>query len=485
MRRPNIVLIMSDQHNARVMGCAGDPHVRTPHLDGLAANGTMMRSVYTPCPLCLPARMAFMTGRSPRDIGTLDNGSVLASEVPTFAHGLSAGAYETVLCGRMHFAGTDQFHGFEKRIFGDSHLALSPEIQGSGLDKTSGQHRYAVAVSGHGRTGFQAFDAAATHAACQYLQKRDDARPFCLVLGMILPHNPLIARKDLFEHYLRVLPPPKPPSSEYFERLHSAMQRWRQRHGVDELTVTQNHRGLAAYYALVEEMDGNVGRVLEAVRRRGEETIVIYCSDHGDMAAEHGMWWKSSFYDGSVRVPCIVSWPSHVARHAQCNAVGSLIDVGPTLLDWTGCEPLPDVAGRSWARLLSDPPDDTDWSQEAFSEVLGRFGNQPTCMLRSGPWKLIYFSETKSYQLFNMERDPDEIDDRRDDPGTRPVAEAMLETIHARWSASDRLAVSDRAARSRAYVGRSEFLPNPNPVEPFRPAENDNKFDYQQLDHHA
>jgi len=281
---------------------------------------------------------------------------------------------------------------------------------------------------------------------------------------------------------MSVVPPPDRPSAEFMERLHPAMRRWRHRHGVDELTVEQNHRGLAAYYALTEEMDGNVGRILETVEGRGDDTIIIYCSDHGDMACQQGMWWKSSFYDGSARVPFLVSWPGGgVPQSATCSAVASLIDVGPTLLDWTGCGLLPDARGRSLARLLSDPSEDEGWRHEAFSEVLGRFGNEPSCMLRSGAWKLIYFQETKSYQLFNLEKDPDEVDDRRDDSETRLVAEAMLKKIHARWSAADRLATSQRGIRSRALIQACGHDPMPHAVSHFKATAEDNVFDFGQL----
>jgi choline-sulfatase len=482
MPQPNILLIMSDQHNARIMGCAGDQFVRTPNLDALATCGTRLTAVYTACPLCLPARMSFLTGQTPANIGTLDNGSILASDVPTFAHSLGAGGYETVLCGRMHFEGPDQFHGFGQRIFGDCQGPdVLSHLQGSGLKKTNGQHKHAVEVAGHGRTGYQAFDGAVTDTACAYIRNRAEQRPYCLVVGMMLPHNPLICERTLFEHYLGILPRPQPPSAETLERLHPAMRLWRQRHGVDELSVEQHHRGLAAYHALVEQMDGNVGRVVDAVRSRGDDTIIIYCADHGDMASEHGMWWKSTFYDGSSRVPFIVSWPGHVPQGARCDAVASLIDVAPTLLEWAGCEPLPDATGQSFARLLADPPDNAGWNHEAFSEVLGSFGNQPSCMLRSGPWKLVYFAQTSSYQLFNLELDPEEADDRRDDPQTRGVANSMIEKVHRRWSAADRLTTSQRGSRARALINRCGHAPIPHAVSQFRAAEGDNHFDFDQL----
>ena len=168
--QPNIVLIMSDQHNANAMGCAGNPVVRTPNLDALAGQGTRFTNVYCPYPLCAPSRMGFMAASYPSEVGVFDNGGILSSQTPTFAHGLGASGYETVLCGRMHFVGPDPFHGFEKRIHGDcGGRALSTEILGSGNHRTNGQTKYAVEVSGYGETGYQRFDRSVTDTACDYI----------------------------------------------------------------------------------------------------------------------------------------------------------------------------------------------------------------------------------------------------------------------------------------------------------------------------
>ena len=169
-QNPNIVLIMSDQHNAGVMGCAGNPIVRTPNLDALAEQGTRFTNTYCPYPLCAPSRMGFMAAHYPSDIGVFDNGGILSSHTPTFAHGLGAAGYEAVLCGRMHFGGPDQFHGFERRIHADcGGRTLSPEILGSGYNRTNGQTKYAVEVSGYGQTGYQRFDRSVTDTACNYI----------------------------------------------------------------------------------------------------------------------------------------------------------------------------------------------------------------------------------------------------------------------------------------------------------------------------
>ena len=240
--RPNVVVVMSDQHNARIMGCAGDEMVQTPNLDRLAAAGVRFTNTYCPYPLCLPSRMAFMAAQYPSAIGVYDNGSVLSSQVPTFAHALGAAGYEAVLCGRMHFAGPDQFHGFERRIFGDvSGALLSEEILGTGKYRTNGRTAYAVEVAGHGRTGYGYYDEVVTDRACDFLRTRStDLGPFCLVVGLILPHNPLICEPELFNHYLDRLPEPGRVSQDYLDALHPAIRAWRGRRGVDRLTPSQN-----------------------------------------------------------------------------------------------------------------------------------------------------------------------------------------------------------------------------------------------------
>jgi choline-sulfatase len=487
--RPNVVLIMSDQHNARAMGCAGNAIVRTPNLDRLARQGVRFSSAYCPYPLCVPSRMGFMTAQYSSDVRVWDNGSILSSDVPTFAHALGAAGYEAVLCGRMHFEGPDQFHGFERRLYGDCNRFLSPEIVGRGWNRTNGQTKYAVEVCGYGRTGYQAYDANVTERACDWLARRDPGqRPYCLVVGYVLPHNPLICSRALFEYYLDALPVPAPLPESALERLHPAVRGWRERRGVDDLSPEQHHRALAAYYGLVTELDANVGRVLDALRSSpgAENTVVVYCSDHGDMASAHGMWWKTCHYEGAVCVPLIAAWPGRFVENRTVDAPLSLIDVGPTVLDLAGADPLPDVAGRSLVEFLRRGERPADWPDECFSECLGAHGDQPSCMIRSGPWKLIYYAgadsrSSGSYQLFHLGQDPEEMDDRAGDPACREVARALLERIHARWSAEEMRRGKARERRAQEVIRRCPHPPIPHPVANEAPPAGANQFDFAQV----
>jgi len=481
LRKPNIVLIMSDQHNAHVMGCAGNAVVQTPALDRLAREGVHFTAAYCPYPLCVPSRMGFMTGRYPSRVDVWDNSSVLSSETLTFAHRLTAAEYETALCGRMHFWGKDQFHGFEKRLYGDCYNFLTPEIKGTGYNRTNGQTRYAVEVAGYGRTGFQAYDANVTARACDFITEyKSSERPYCMVVGHILPHNPLICSREVFEYYLAKLPVPEPIAGDYLDSLNQAIRMWRKRRGADELTPEQQHRGLAAYYGLVTEMDRNVGRIVNAVKASddADNTVIIYCSDHGDMAGEHGMWWKSCHYEGSARVPLIVSCPSRFRSGGVVDAVVSLIDTGPTLLDIAGAAPLPEVEGRSMAEFLTQDRPPSGWPNEVFCEYIGAHGDKPSCMVRSGPWKLMYYSEFDSCLLFNLEEDPDEVNDRASDPACGEIAEELLARIRGRWSADMMVKGLARESATPPCVVNDELSA---PIEHPQPPDNANAFDFLQI----
>ena len=482
--RPNIVLVMSDQHNRAVMGCAGHPLVETPNLDAIARHGTRFTNAYCPYPLCGPSRAGFMTSQYPSDIGVFD-GDDFPSLVPTLAHGMGVAGYEAVLCGRMGWGELDQFHGFEKRIHGDvlGFNAIHEEIMGRGFNKTAGQTRWAVEVSGYGRTGYQLFDQSVVESACSFIRGRDpNARPYCLVVGLILPHNPLICQRELFEYYLDRVPEPEPMSQEYFDKLHPAIKRWRERREVDDLTPEQNRRGLAAYYGLVTEVDGSVGHMVDAVKdsSQGANTIFLYCSDHGDMACEHGMWWKSNFYEGSVGVPLIVSGPGLRADCVNHNLV-SLVDVGPTMLDLVGAEPLPDVSGRSFGASLRGKGELPDWPDELFAEYTGLRGDLPSFMIRSAQWKLNYYHEFESCQLFNLDEDSGELHDRAADADCRKIVEMLLGKIKERWDTATYLADYQKERRAGEFIRRCGHDLSPHEVTHYSGMPHYSQFDFAQL----
>jgi len=438
---------MSDQHNPHVMGTGGDENIRTPNLDALASRGVQFDNAYCGSPLCVPSRMTFLTGKHCSDIDVWSNGCILGSDELTFAHMLTAAGYETVLGGRMHFNGPDQRHGFETRIIGDVHARLDriPMF-------TTGQSKECVEVAGPGRTAYSAYDEAVTRRCGEWLDARAAAggdRPFCLVVGWVLPHCPYIAPKRLFDEYYDRIEIPRIPDG-YLNQLHPAMKAWREHRGVDALTEEQVRVARAAYYGLVTFMDEQLGLLMETLEGTGlgQDAAVVYTSDHGDMAGEHGLWWKSSFYEGSVRVPLIFSWPGHFPDGRRVHHNVSLLDVGPTLLELAGAEALPDISGRGLMRWLSGKEEHFAERDEVFSEYCGLQGDPPARMIRSGPWKLHHYHGHDAPQLFNVVEDPNEVHDVAADPNFAGIRDKLHARVRDGWSGETIAGAMEKQARN-------------------------------------
>ena len=174
----NILIIMSDQHSKRQIGCYGDKLIRTPNLDRLSYEGILFENAYTPSSLCVPARSSFMTSRTPSNNRVWNNLHVLSSGTPTWAHSLGATGYETALLGRMHFIGVDQIHGFEKRPIGE-YSAHLPGASSTGApmfikvpEAASGEERMGVEMAGYGMTSYHRFDEMVAEATCEYLAEK-------------------------------------------------------------------------------------------------------------------------------------------------------------------------------------------------------------------------------------------------------------------------------------------------------------------------
>ena len=338
-KSPNILLIMSDQHHAGLMSCAGDLIAETPNIDRLAQQGARFSNAYCTFPLCGPSRMSFMTCRHPHEICLWDNESQLNSDTPTFAHSFLSAGYDTVLSGRMHFVGWDQRHGYAQRLISDvpqsAHLAAGWKLRDflGNLVDTPGMSLTGLLKSGPGRTGYHAYDEAVTHTTVEWLRQRGlskQDKPFLLTVGYAAPHCPFVAPPADFETYRRRIAYSDLPLPD--EALHPANAVRRQKFGTDPAPpVDAQWRSRVAYYGLCTFLDRQVGAVLSALKQTELETntIVIYCSDHGEMLGEHGMWWKSTFYDGASRVPLIVAWPNQITA-------GKL----RTELVWTHCRGL-------------------------------------------------------------------------------------------------------------------------------------------------
>jgi len=349
----------------------------------------------------------------------------------------------------MHFNGVDQWHGFGKRLVGDVlpqypyvKFPLSPEL----TPGATGSSRKAVEIAGPGKTAYQAYDEDVTESTIQFLRERatDGTRPFCAVVGFVLPHPPFVCSKTQWDYYYHRVTLPETPS-DFFAHLHPAMQHWRKMREVEDIKPEEVRRARAGYYGLVTELDTRIGRILSELNGHefARNTIVIYTSDHGEMAGENGIWWKMNLYEGSVSVPLIISWPGRWAP-GQRSEVTSLVDVAPTILDISKADALPEATGSSLLPILGGGK--VEWLDQTYSEYAPDLGVPAIRMIRSGRWKLVNFDGDRP-QLFDLETDPHEFRDLGEDPAYAQVRETMVSRVLSGWSAEE---VKKGAAKRQA-----------------------------------
>lgn len=486
--RPNILIIMSDQHTPNVLGCYGNNIVKTPNLDRLASRGALFEHAYCQAPLCVPSRTSFMTGLQPSQnrIWGNDDCLWLSSGAPTFAHALGAAGYDTTLIGRMHFGGVDQWHGFKTRLVGDPmnpytdrQYALSESL----APGASATGRSITGYSGPGKTAYQAFDRDVTNATVKYLHEvGNKQQPFLAVAGFTLPHSPYVCSPDDYKYYSdRVALPMVPPG--FSERLHPALKEWLKFRGLEDVPRDQARRALISYYGLVSELDRNVGKILDALETSGlaQDTCVIYTSDHGDMAGLKGMWGKFLFLDGSVTVPLLLSCPTGFLRDTKLPQVVSLVDVAPTLCELAETDTMPNASGRSLVPLLragqtglwNNPG--ALWPNKAFSE-LAQVGPLPaTRMIRKGRWKLVNYDGMRP-QLFDLEKDPHESDDLGVDAAYAQIRERLLAESSENWSPENARSTLEYRVQAQKLIDKWYGAVQPGWSIRWQPPADANKF---------
>ncbi len=443
-RTPNILLIMSDEHDPAVSGCYGDPVVRTPHLDRLAAEGVTFDAAYTTSPLCVPARLSFTAGKYVSRCGAWSNNNRLAADdIPSLPRVLSAAGTEPCLCGKMHYDRTRRY-GFHD---------IFPEDKSNNHHKTGrGGHRAADdqtrnRESWEGRTAqffvgdeeespVMTADQRRVERTCAFLRDRGrDEKPFFLTLGLISPHFPLIAPQAYHDLYKDRVPLPELPD-DWFERLPLNYKHLIWGFGVDPEDRDILKKGRELYWALVSWMDTEIGKVLDALEDAGlaEDTVVIYTSDHGENKGDHGLWWKNNMFEHSARVPLIVRWPGRWAGGQRRAGACSLVDLTQTIADLAGAETPADWDGDSLLPLLDDA--EAPWKDRAVCEYYGHNIASGFAMLREGRYKYVYHARMDDdhgpeRELYDLEADPGEWTNLAADPAHRERVEALHRTLVA------------------------------------------------------
>lgn len=426
-QRPNILYIMTDQQHAGMMSCAGNAYLKTPAMDRLASQGTRFELAYCGNPVCLPSRVCMMTGHLPSHFGICSNSSsddTMPQDALRRGMGwiFRSAGYETAYGGKTHWP-----------------RGMSPKTLG--FEPLTGNDRDELA-----------------DACVRFLRSRHD-KPFLLVASFINPHDicfmaidtytratgrpPEFVREDAARKCLAAAlqQPAGVSREEFFGRLCPPLPRNHEIPALEPECVASAHTENRAfrqfvrarwaeedwrlhrwaYCRLTEQVDAQIGRVLEAIRVSGLEsrTLVVFSSDHGDMDAAHRLEHKSVLYEEAVRVPLIVSYPGVTKPGLvdRTHLVSSGADLIPTLCDYAGIAIPEGLPGRSIRGLAEGRPV-ASWRDQVVVE------SQSGRMLRTSRYKYaVYETGAHPEQLTDLERDPGEMANLAEDPAYRDALE--------------------------------------------------------------
>ncbi|GAA2851615.1 choline-sulfatase [Aminobacter aminovorans] len=442
--KPNILIVMVDQLAGTFFPDGPADFLHAPHLKALAARSARFKNNYTASPLCAPGRAAFMSGQLPSRTGVYDNAAEFTSSVPTFAHHLRAAGYHTVLSGKMHFVGPDQMHGFEERLTTDIYPAdfgWTPDYRKPG-ERIDWWYHNLGSVTGAGTAEISnqmEYDDEVAFLAGQKLydfarvSDQADRRSWCLTVSFTHPHDPYVARRQYWDLYddCPALDPEVGFISAERQDPHSQRLYLASDYASFDITPEQVRRSRRGYFANISYIDDKLGELLSVLERTRmlDDTVILFCSDHGDMLGERGLWFKMCFYEGSARVPLMVAGKALSAGLIE--APTSNLDVLPTLCDLAGID-LSDIAPWTDGQSLLPLARGEQRSAPVLMEYAAEGSYAPLVAIRDGRFKFVH-CEIDPPQLFDLESDPRELRNLATDPAHADLVVSFMARVRARW----------------------------------------------------
>ena len=414
MAKKNVLIIFSDQHNKHMLGAYGNKVVRTPNLDSIAHDGVTFANAYTSCPLCAPARASLAIGDYASKHGYFDNALAYDGECRSWAGKLEENGIHTTTVGKLHYKSDCAKTGFlDQRI--PLHIKNGVgDVYGEIRDKeiTRPQFRDALYEASIGETDYIRFDREVARRAASFLLEEavNRERPFVLMANFVSPHFPLSVPKEYADLYkIEDIPDPVQFKEEDWPH-HPVIDDYRRYCCQEDVPENVRKEAIRIYYGMCSFLDAQVGIVLDALKKSGleNETYVIYLSDHGDTMGEHGVFFKSTLYEGSVGIPMLIKGPDIKSGYIEKSPV-SIVDIYPTVLECTGIaedeydKSLPGVSLLETIKTQNP-------NRTIYSEYLSFGFYTSAFMLRKGFWKYVFYVGERS-QLFNLKEDPDECND--------------------------------------------------------------------------
>lgn len=460
--KPNVLWLCTDQQRFDTLGCYGNPFVQTPNLDRLAAEGVLFENAYSQSPVCTPSRASFLTGRYPRTTRCRQNGQAIPPDEVLVTKLLCDAGYVCGLAGKLHLAPCNPSvcQGTEKRIddgYAEFSWSHDPSdvwfahdyqqwLRDKGLRRGSkpfADSRYVQVIPSeeHSQTTWS------IERAMSFIRRTSNfEQPWLFSVNMFDPHHAFDPPVAALERYRAILD--DIPLPNYVEGELENKPIWQQtdhggaygkRAGYPYKAMTgADHRWVrAAYWAMIDVIDTQVGRLLDFLEETGqrENTIVIFTSDHGEMLGDHGIYLKGPyFYEPAIRVPLIISGPGMLNNGSRSDALVELVDLAPTLLAASDMERHPGMQGQSLLPMLTgDTPLDAH-RDDVYCEYYNAMGwhRAPVAqatMVRDKRYKLVAAHGTNGGELYDLETDAQETRNLWHDADYSGVRLAMQERL--------------------------------------------------------
>ncbi|MCK9478207.1 MAG: sulfatase-like hydrolase/transferase [Firmicutes bacterium] len=445
--KPNILWICTDQQRWDTLGCYGNPWVNTPNLDALSKSGVRFNYAYSQSPVCTPSRASFLTGRYPRTTRCRQNGQEIPSDEKLVTSILADNGYNCGLSGKLHLSPChpsvcktverrindgyavfdwSHHHGAEKAGGLDwADDAYSLWLREKGLE----DHHEPYADSKYVYTSMPEEYHQTTWCAQKAINfiesNAEHDMPWLFSVNMFDPHHAFDPPKEYLERYLNILEDiPLPSYGEgelenkpYFQGIDHRGAYSKEGHFAYTDMSDEDHRLIrAAYWAMVDLIDKQVGRMVEALERTGqlENTLIIFMSDHGEMLGDHGIYLKGAyFYEEAIHVPLLMSWKGKVRAGIESNALAELVDIAPTILDAAGLPPYPGMQGKSLWGLLTGETEADSHRKDVYCECYNAMRHREDInafltMVRTEQYKLVCSHGKEPGELYDLKEDPAE-----------------------------------------------------------------------------
>lgn len=490
---PNILFIMCDQMRHDALGCNGNRHIRTPNIDRLAAGGVRFTRSFTPDPICVPARASLTTGCYPHKCtGQKSNGGAISDAFPKLGEEFASRGYDTYSSGKLHYlpyAGPGEArttHGFGTTEFAESGRILSLFDPLGKLRGLEDYHDYLHTVGwggytrGHGLGNNDVYPSPSpipqehyvdTWVADEAMARMHDhlaaasGRPFFVWASFPKPHSAFDPPRPYDSMYdPRELPLPIGDAGMLAERGLDHLEVKHYAHMWHLLSPQAKQVIKAYYYGLISHQDAQVGRLLDFLDRHdlSRNTIVVYTSDHGEMLGDFGLYFKSNFYNGSVRVPLMIRYPGVIRPGTVSDQLAGLQDLLPTLLSLAGSPLERQVDGRDLSpAIFEDRP--------VREYYIGQCEDHPKqqYMIADRCWKYIYHEYGAIEELYDQQEDEAETINLADsaEPYIRTVKEAMKKALIEWCEENEDRAMLDNGSLTK--FERKQATGRPDPANPF------------------